>query len=210
MAIKDRLKARRAELDLTLEDVAKVTGVTRATVQKYETGIISNIPSDKIELLAKALRTTPAYIMGWEESSFLPGNIQLMPELVKKPRLGTIACGDPVLAEQNIEGYDDVPAYVNCDFTLVCKGDSMINARINNGDIVCVKQQSDVLNGQIAAVLVDGEFESEATLKRFYRNGDTITLVAENPSIPPFVFVGEDANRVHIIGLATHFISKVK
>lgn len=66
MAIKERLKQRRLELNMTLEDVAKIVGITRQTVQKYESGVVSNIPSDKIEDLAKALKTTPAYIMGWE------------------------------------------------------------------------------------------------------------------------------------------------
>jgi len=195
---------------MTLEEVAKVVGVTRATIQKYENGIISNIPSDKIELLALALKTTPAYLMGWEEATPLPSNILSMPEIKKVPRLGAIACGEPILAEQNIEDYDSVPAWVKCDFSLVCKGDSMTGARIFDGDIVCVKRQDAVENGQIAAVLVEGEFDSEATLKRFYKKGDTISLVAENPAYPPLIFVGEDTNRVRVIGIATHFISAVK
>ena len=61
------MKKRRKDLGLTLEDVAKIVGVTRQTIQKYESGVVTNIPSDKIELIATALKTTPAYLMGWEE-----------------------------------------------------------------------------------------------------------------------------------------------
>lgn len=129
-----------------------------------------------------------------------------LPELRRIPRLGSIACGEPILAEQNIEGYDAVPDYINCDFTLVCKGDSMIGARIHDGDIVCIKQQPEVENGQIAAVQVG---EDSATLKRvrFMENG--IALWPENPAYEPLIFTGSDVAKVRILGLATHFISRV-
>ena len=130
-----------------------------------------------------------------------------MPAMIARPRLGAIACGEPILAEQNIEGYDQIPDFVKCDFTLLCKGDSMIGARIHDGDVVCIKQQPEVENGQIAAVLVDGD---EATLKRFYFENGTVTLQAENPAYPPKVFTGDDVNNVRVLGLATHFLSKVR
>lgn len=139
----------------------------------------------------------------------LPDNIIPMPKLRQVPRLGTIACGTPILAQDNIEGYDQVPDWVKCDFTLTCKGDSMINARIYDGDTVCIKAQPEVENGQIAAVLVEGEFDTEATLKRFYFDGTIVQLVAENPRIPPMVFSGSDVEKVRVLGLATHFVSKV-
>lgn len=136
--------------------------------------------------------------------------VQPMPVTRSVPRLGTIACGEPILAEQNIEGYDEVPNYVKCDFTLTCRGDSMTGARVNNGDIVCVRQQPEVENGQIAAVLIcDGAHEG-ATLKRVrYINGG-IMLMPENSNYEPLLFTGEDVNKVHILGLATHFISTMK
>ena len=204
MPINDVLKARRAELDMTLEDVARIVGVTRATIQKYENGIISNIPSDKIELLAAALHTTPAYLMGWEESS--PDNILPMPGVKRVPRLGMIACGEPITAEENIEGYDDVPDWVHCDFSLTCRGDSMINARIFDGDIVCIRRQNTVENGEIAAVLID----NEATLKRVRLFDDHIVLEPENPTFRPIVYWGEEMSSVRILGKATHFISTVR
>ena len=200
MPISDMIKSRRAELDLTLEDVAKVVGVTRATIQKYENGIISNIPSDKIEALAKALKTTPSYLMGWEND--LPSNILPMPKLDQVPLIGQIACGAPITAAQNIEDYVDLPAHIRADFALTCKGDSMIGAGVHDGDMVYIRQQPEVSNGQIAAVIVD---EGEATLKRFYHDGSTVSLVAENPTIAPLVFSGEDVSRLRVIGLAVAF-----
>lgn len=208
MSIGENIHRKRKEADMTLEEVAARVGISRQTMSRYETGVIGNIPSDKIELIAKAVGTTPAYLMGWEDG--LPPGARPMPTTVKKPRLGTIACGTPILAEENIEDYDEVPDWVKCDFTLLCKGDSMINARIYDGDIVCIKRQEIVENGQIAAVLIDGDFDCEATLKRFYFSGGTVTLMAENPTFPPLVFTGEEVNRVHVIGLATHFICLAK
>lgn len=137
----------------------------------------------------------------------LPSNVQPMPTLQKVPRIGTIACGYPLLAQQNIEGYDAVPEYVRCDFTLVCRGDSMINARIFDGDIVCIREQPEVENGEIAAVLIDSE---EATLKRVKLYEDHIVLEPENPMYKPMVFWGEEMNNVRILGKATHFISALK
>ena len=140
-------------------------------------------------------------------SNPIPSNVQPMPTMQKIPRIGMIACGDPLLAQQNIEGYDNVPEYVKCDFTLVCRGDSMINARIFDGDIVCIREQPEVENGEIAAVLIDSE---EATLKRVKIFDDHIVLEPENPMYKPLVFWGEEMNNVRILGKATHFISALK
>lgn len=136
-------------------------------------------------------------------------NINPLPKTSKKPRLGVIACGEPILAEENIEDYDDVPDDIKCDFTLLCEGDSMINARIYDGDIVYIREQPQVENGEIAACLVDGEFETKATLKRFYKYDDKIILQSENPAYPPFVYVNEEMNRVRVIGKAVGFTSRL-
>lgn len=128
-----------------------------------------------------------------------------IPSVNFRPRVGSIACGEPILAEQNIESYDAVPDFVNCDFTLVCKGDSMINARICDGDIVCIKQQPEVENGQIAAVQIG---EDSATLKRVRYLDGGLALWPENPAFAPMIFTGEDVSKVRILGLATHFISR--
>lgn len=204
-----RIKKRRLEKGLSQDEVAEKINTTKQTIYKYETGIITNIPASKIESLANVLDTTPAYLMGWTDStdfdiSSIPG-INPLPKMVKKPRLGTIACGEPILAVENIEDYDDVPDDIKCDFTLICKGDSMINARINDGDIVYIRKQEQVDNGEIAAVLID----NEATLKRVYVYSNKVVLQPENPKYEPFVYVGEEMNEVRIIGKAVGFTSKL-
>lgn len=203
MTIGDRIKEKREQLGVTQTELGKSCGVTKQTIYKYENNIVTNIPLDKLNQIADYLGVSPAYLMGWEST---PG-IQSMPELVKVPRLGSIACGTPILAEQNIECYDNVPEYVSCDFTLTCKGDSMINARIYDGDIVCIRQQSTVENGEIAAVMVGDE---EATLKRVYLYDDHIMLSPENPMYKPIVLWQDEMNECRIVGKATHFISVVK
>lgn len=129
-----------------------------------------------------------------------------MPKMVKKPRLGTIACGEHILAVENIETYDLVPEDIPCDFTLKCKGDSMINARIFDGDIVYIRQQDIVEDNEIAAVLID----DDATLKRVRIFGDHVVLEPANPMYQPLVFWGEDMNRMRILGKAVAFLSLVR
>lgn len=210
MSVGKRIAARRKEMGMSQPELGALCGTTKQTIFKYENEIVTNIPLDRLEKIALALDVSPAYLMGWESGENLPGNIQPMPEMRKVPRVGEIACGTPILAEENLEGYDQVPAYAQCDFTLVCKGDSMINARIFEGDIVCIRQQPEVENGEIAAVLIDGEFDGEATLKRVKLYDDHIVLEPENPLYRPIVFWGEEMARVHILGKATHFISVVR
>lgn len=207
MEMSEKIKARRAELNMTLEDVGRKVGVGRSTVRKWETGQIANMRRDKIASLAEALHVSPAYLMGWDEDMGFPAeNIFSVPHTNRKPRLGTIACGEPILAEQNIEDYDKVPDWVECDFTLKCKGDSMTGARIFDGDIVCIRQQPAVENGEIAAVLID----DEATLKRVYIQEGRLTLMPENPSYQPLIYVGDELEHVRILGKATYFISAVR
>ena len=157
--------------------------------------------------LAEALRTTPAYLMGWEsESASPPSNIIPMPEMRKIPLVGTIACGLPILAQENIEDYVSIPKDMAGDFALTCKGDSMINARIFDGDIVYIRQQDTVDSGEIAAVLIDGE----ATLKRVRLFDDHISLEPENPMYKPLVYWNEEMNDIRILGKAVAFTSTVR
>ena len=213
----DRIKLKRLENNLTLEELGEKANVSRATIQRYESGVISNIPSDKIELIANALNVSPAYLMGWEQEeprepkqNLHIKNIEDILEIKtqKIPLIGTIACGVPNLAEENFESYIEIGTDVRCDFALRCSGDSMINARIMDGDIVFIRKQSMVNDGEIAAVIVDGE----ATLKRVYFSDDYITLQAENPSIKPIIVpLGEDSQiEVRIIGKAVAFQSDVR
>lgn len=137
-----------------------------------------------------------------------PGsNIIPFPEMNKVPLIGAIACGEPILAQEHIEDYVDMPRHVRADFALICKGDSMINARIFDGDIVYIRQQDTVENGEIAAVLND---DGEATLKRVRIFDDHISLEPENPMYKPQVYWNEEMNHIRIIGKAVAFTSTVR
>ena len=200
------LKQRRKELGLTLAQIADAMGVAEATVQRWESGNIKSIRHEKISRLAEILNVSPAALMGWEQSEALPSNIIPMPEMRKIPLLGTIACGAPVFADEHMDGEVDIPSSIHADFALTCKGDSMINARIFDGDIVYIRKQDTVENGEIAAVLID----SEATLKRVKLFDDHIVLEPENPMYKPFVYWNEDMNDVRILGKAVAFTSAVR
>lgn len=132
-----------------------------------------------------------------------PQNIVDLPETVNIPIIGTIACGTPILAEQNFQGFTEAPVK-NADFALICKGNSMINAGIHDGDIVYIKKIPEVENGKIAAVLVDGE----ATLKRVYRFPDRLLLQPMNPAYPDQVYT--EQNEVQILGLAIAYTSYIR
>lgn len=197
------LKKRRNDLGLTLADVARAVGVSESTVQRWESGNIRSMRYEKLGKLAEVLRVNPAAFMGWDDSGDLPANMEVLGALKKVPLVGQIACGTPILAEQNIEDYIDLPHHIRADYALTCKGDSMIGAGVHDGDVVYIRKQAQVDNGQIAAVMVDCE---DATLKRFYYDGKaTVTLTAENPAVPPMVFTGEDVGRIRVIGLAVAF-----
>lgn len=135
-----------------------------------------------------------------------PDNLLPMPAMRKIPLVGSIACGTPILAEENREGDVDIPEHIHADFALRCKGDSMINARIYDGDIVYIRQQDSVEHGQIAAVLID----DEATLKRVHLFDDHIVLEAENPQFRPMTFWGEEMRAIRILGRAVAFTSDVR
>lgn len=195
-----RMKQRRKELGISVEAVAAALGVSVATVYRYEKGDIEKVPGALLEPLARVLHTTPAYLMGWAVSpaaGTVPPGFDPLPETTMVPRVGEIACGEPILAEQNIETYDSVPKLWRADFTLACHGDSM-EPRIKDGDVVAVRRTPNVENGEIAAVRID----DEATLKHVYRYPDRLVLQPENPAFPPIVLIGEEINRVVIEGKA--------
>ena len=211
MEIKDILKARRTELGLTQLDVANAVGVSEATVSRWESGDIANMKRSRIASLASVLKISPSIIMGWNGTPEirLPSDVITiipMPTMRKIPLVGSIACGTPILAEENCEGEVDVPDHIRADFALRCKGDSMINARIFDGDIVYIRQQESVEHGEIAAVLID----DEATLKRVYIYDDCISLEAENPQYKPMVYRGEEMNNIRILGKAVAFTSSIR
>lgn len=193
--------------EISYGELSKQTGIPKSALQRYATGETEKIPIDRLEIIATAIGTTTSYLMGWSESA-TPGisNISPMPNTRKIPLLGSIACGEPILATENIGEYINIPKEIAGDFALTCKGDSMINARIFDGDIVYIRQQETVENGEIAAVLIDGE----ATLKRVRLFEDHIALEPENPMYKPLVYWGEEMNDVRILGKAVAFTSAVR
>ncbi len=213
MTVGDRIRQARLEQDVTQQELADYIGVSKQAVYKYENNIVTNIPTDKVDAIAKRLRVSPAYLMGWEEQPSpaaskeptIPPGFEPMPKMKKVPLIGSIACGDPITAEQNIEKMVDVPENIRCDFSLTCHGDSMIDAGIHDRDVVYIHIQPEVENGQIAAVRI-GE---EATLKRVYYSGGTLTLMPANPAYAPMVYTGPQLEEVQIEGRAvgwTHWV----
>ena len=202
MTVGERLKRRRKELGMSAEAVAEKLGCSPSTVYRYENGEINKMGIDKLKPIAEAINTSPAYLMGWEDEEALPTNVSRIEPMQKIPLVGQIACGMPILAEQNVEDFVDLPGHIRADFALTCKGESMIGAGIRTGDIVYIRKQEEVENGQIAAVMVGGD---EATLKRVYTKPGVVQLVAENPNIAPAVFIGKEAEQIHIIGLAVAY-----
>ena len=189
---------------MSLEQLAELIGTSRQTVHRYENGIITNIPHDKIEALARALDTTPAKLMGWdvkEEISSFNNNANLKSLAVKTkklPLLGNVACGEPIFASEEHDYYATVGADLGADFCLKARGDSMINARIFDGDTLFVKKQDSVDDGEIAVVLID----DEATVKRVYfdRDNGILTLMPENPTYKPMRYMGSKLDRIRILG----------
>lgn len=214
MTIGKRIKDLRTSLDMTQDELAKLTGYkSRSSIQKIESGE-RDITQSTIAAFAKALKVTPSVIMGWEENnenntapdySHIKG-IMPLPEMRKVPLLGAIACGEPIYREE--DEWISLPNDIKADFCLRCQGDSMIDARINDGDIVFIKACPEVENGQIAAVSID----NEVTLKRvfYYPEKNKLVLYPENKAYEPFVYMNEELNDIRILGRAVVFLSRAK
>ncbi len=196
MSIGERIRLKRKQKGMTLEDLSCFVGVSRQTLSRYENNIIA-VPSDRMELIAAALETTPAYLMGWDDDGLsYKGVLPIKTKSV--PMLGEIACGEPTFADQQYNAYQEADGAINADFCLKCKGDSMIGDGINNGDIVFIRKQDTVENGEIACVIID----DEATLKHVYISDNNITLIASNTNYPPMVYGEHDAGTIKILGKA--------
>ncbi len=212
------IKKYRLEAGMTLLEVANKLGVKEATVQRYESGIIKNLKYDTIVALAEIFGCTPVELMGWKDNFSADNSKSRLPEVISDqikpvevrtlPVLGKVACGKPIFTDEEREYVTIKDAPKNVDFILIAKGDSMINARINDGDYVFIKKQSEVTNGDIAVVIID----DEATLKRvhFDREKHILQLLPENPAYMPLVFVGEELENVQILGKAIAVMSIIK
>lgn len=211
-----RIKLARELKGMTQEQLGKEVGMNKSTIQRYETGQVSKIKLPVVESLAKSLSVNPDWLI--EKSDIMNNfgtqnlsdikNIIPMPKMKKVPLIGTIACGEPILAQENIEDYVNMPTNLDGTFALRCKGDSMINARILDGDIAFIREQPEVENGEIAAVLID----NEATLKRvyYYPEKSMLILKPENNKYQDFIYINEELNDIRIIGKAVAFLSTVK
>lgn len=164
---------------------------------------------DKIEMLANYFGIEKSDLVEEKDNTnnYLSLNNIFKIEKKKFPLLGSVACGEPIFANEDRESYIMAGIDIQADFCLKCQGDSMINARINDGDIVFIKQQSMVNNGEIAVVLID----DEATLKRFYyyKEKDMVILKYENPKYEDRVLIGEELEQVRVLGKAVAFQSNV-
>lgn len=191
-------------------ELSRLTGITRSSVYQYIAGMY--VPKyDRVEKIAAALRVSPDWLIGKTDDRMgrilveIPG-IEKNPDFAELPIIGQIACGSPILAEENVVGMALAPVSFRGCYALKCKGDSMKDARILDGDIVYIRPQPDVEDGQIAAVMVEGE----ATLKKVYRYPGVTVLRAANPDFPDQVYTAEQFLDVQIIGLAVGFSSRIK
>ena len=195
----NNIKKLREKKGIKQDELAKLLNVTQGAVSGWETGRY-NVDNEKLKAIANILQTTTDELLGISYPEILPV------ELKRFPMLGTIAAGEPIIANEEYDIYISADANIQADFCLQVRGDSMINARICDGDIVFIKRQPDVNNGQIAAVLIG----DEVTLKRVYKHPRQIVLQAENPLYPPIVINGYADVEVRIIDLAVAFQSVVR
>ena len=184
---------------LSAADLSRAAGVSEGTISCYKNGRYQ-AKQNRVYDFAKILNVDPAWLMGYDvpmepqkqaapQPTPIPPGFQPMPEMATVPIVGRIACGTPILAEQNIEGSACVPARWRATFSLICKGDSM-EPKIHDGD--------EVENGEIAAVRI-GE---EATLKRVYKREGFLELRPENSNYESIILIGEKMAEATIEGKA--------
>lgn len=205
--IAERIKSLRLNKNYTQKELAELLYKSESAIRMWELGK-SEPDLSTTKRLAAIFGVSVDYLLGKDtEAQLLPDNIR--PVQLKKFRmLGEIACGEPIWADEDFETYIEASANIQADFCLTARGDSMIGARIYDGDIVFIKEQPIVENGQVAAVII----ENEATLKRWYYYPEKKKLILnpENPAYEPLVYIGEELEQVRCLGLAVCFNSKIK
>lgn len=215
MTIGQRVRSAREKKKMTQQELAEKLGYkSKSSVAHIENG--RDIPRAMVVKLSDILEVSPAYLMGWEDNKKEQTDTEnifekydnIMPINRKRfPMLGEIACGEPIFADEDRESFVMADMDISADFCLRAKGDSMIGARINDGDIVFIREMPMVDNGDIAAVIID----NEATLKRFYydRDSSIVQLVAENPRYAPLIYTGEQLDHIRVLGKAVYFMSSL-
>jgi len=209
MEMNRRIKERRLALNLTQEELAQRLGLQKSAIAKYESGRVENIKRSVLAKMAEILECSPTYLMGWDdEQPAAPSYSNIFPlQRTRIPFLGQIACGEPSFCNEDRESYVMAGADVRADFCLKARGDSMTGARIMDGDIVFIRKDAEIVNGQIYAVAID----DEATLKRVYydETAQELRLLAGNPKDPTMVYSGERLAHLHVLGKAIAFQSDV-
>jgi len=201
MGVGDRIKAKMKEKKISQNELARIAQVSQSGISYIIKGI-SSPKENTLQAIASALDCSVSELLGEEEA--LPSNLlKLIRGAV--PLVGEIACGTPILAQENIEGKVDLPEGVRADFALRCRGNSMVPT-FHDGDLVLIRQQDDADDGKIAAVLIG----NEATLKRIHRIPDGLMLLPENTAeFAPLIYQGEDAAAVRILGVAVGYVRMI-
>lgn len=212
----DRLQEALNFRNMKQADLSRLTGIDKASISLYLKGKYAP-KGDKLYKIALALGVSPQWLSGFNvpmvesveplnNKPAVPDNIIPLPKFKKVPLIGAIACGEPILAVENIDSYINMAEDINADFALKCKGDSMINARIFDGDYVYIRTQEDVDDGEIAAVLIG----DEATLKRVHKYPGKLVLSPCNPMYNDLVYRNEELNDIRILGKAVAFLSAIR
>lgn len=209
----DYLNDLRKHQHVSISELARRVGMSKSTVSLYFKKT-REFPVNRLDDFAKALHTTPEEVLGVKSTSESRPSNAVYPlgdnfQRISIPIIGEIACGDPITAEENIEGYMEEtfekPIPSGTLFALRCKGHSM-EPTIHDGSLVTIREQPDVEDGEIAAVLVDGD--TEATLKRVKRQGDLVMLMPDNKNYDPIIL--DEKNPGRIIGKAVHVSWNIK
>lgn len=209
MTIGEKIKELRISLDLTQEELAYAAGTTKQTIHKYETGIISNIPASKIKALADKLKTTPSYLMGWEDAT--PSNIYPVEGLVSFEEIGTVKAGFDGMADETPTGkIVEIPvAMLNGRpkedfFMLRVNGDSMYPTLVD-GDSILVQKCTSVDPGTLAVILYNGD---EASVKKvnYVFGEDWMELIPINPEYKTKRIEGSDLEQCRVLGKVVKLI----
>ena len=211
--VSERIKEGLALRKMTQAELSAKTGIGKSSISTYIKGGYEP-KINYIHKIAKALDVSEGWLLGYEdtperaEKDIPLGFDNIFPISLRRfPLLGTIACGEPIYADEDHESYIMASDDISADFCLVAKGDSMSGARIYDGDVVFIKKQPIVENGEIAAVIID----NEATLKRwfYYPENQKLILSPANDKYEPFVYVGDELNDIRCLGRAVCFMSKL-
>ena len=195
--------------DMKPTELSRLSGIAEGSISQYRKGKYK-ASQENLETLAKALNVPIAWLMGADvplvgKNIYNYDNISPI-ETKRIPLLGEIAAGEPIFADQDYESYIEAGADIKADFCLRVRGESMKNIGIRDGYIVFIRQQPEVREGEVAAIIID----DEATLKRFYQYGDTVVLRAENPDFEEQIYPASECRNISILGKAVAFQGDVK